>query len=466
MFGLTTGLAILLVLCILCACLFEFINGFHDTANAVATVIYTKSLKPTTAVIWSGIVNSLGVFFGGIGVTLGIVSLLPIETLIDGNIYHNVGMVMALLLTAIIWNFATWYVGIPCSSSHTLIGSILGVGLGYSLMYDKADAVNWGKAGEIGTSLLVSPLVGFSLAIFLMFILRRILTKKSIIFKEPEPDAKPPFWVRVILVITCTLVSFFHGSNDGQKGIGLMMLILIAIVPGYFALNGDKNIDDLKPALATVHTMVDKIDRSELKGKDTVEFKKMTTSIAKLDTLVAKTPEQQAETKSKFGYRKHILVIGKSYDNLLKGGHVSLSKENQKIMKKEGIGKMKGFTDFAPKWVIILISISLGLGTMIGWKRIVVTIGEKIGKQHLTYSQGASAEIVASTTIGLASMFNLPVSTTHVLSSGIAGSMVASKGVKNLQSKTIRNILIAWVLTLPVCMTMAGLLFWIFRMIF
>ena len=466
MFGLTTGLAILLVVCILCACLFEFINGFHDTANAVATVIYTKSLKPTTAVIWSGIVNSLGVFFGGIGVTLGIVSLLPIETLIDSNIYHNLGMVMALLLTAIIWNLATWYVGIPCSSSHTLIGSILGVGLGYSLMYDKADAVNWTKAGEIGTALLVSPLVGFSIAIILMFILRRLLTKKSVIFKETDPEQKPPFWIRFILIATSTLVSFFHGSNDGQKGIGLMMLILIAIVPGYFALNSEKDIKDLKPALVTVHNMVDKIDQKELKGKDTVEFKKMMASISKLDTLVTKTAEQQAETKSKFGYRKHILVIGKCYDNLLKGGHVNLSLENQKILKKEGIGKMKSFTDFAPGWVIALISISLGLGTMIGWKRIVVTIGEKIGKQNITYAQGASAQLVAATTIALAGAYNLPVSTTHVLSSGVAGSMVASKGVKNLQSKTIRNILIAWVLTLPVCMTMAGLLFWIFRMIF
>jgi phosphate/sulfate permease len=122
MFGLETGILILLVFCLLAACVFEFINGFHDTANAVATVIYTKSLKPTQAVVWSGIVNFLGVITGGVGVGMGIVNLLPVELLIDQNVYHAIAMVLALLFSAIIWNFGTWYYGIPSSSSHTLIG--------------------------------------------------------------------------------------------------------------------------------------------------------------------------------------------------------------------------------------------------------------------------------------------------------------------------------------------------------
>jgi PiT family inorganic phosphate transporter len=465
MFGLDTGLTILLILCLLCACLFEFINGFHDTANAVATVIYTKSLKPTQAVIFSGIFNAIGVFVGGIGVTLSIVALLPLETLIDPNIYHNIGMVMALLITAIFWNFSTWYLGIPCSSSHTLIGSILGVGLGYSLMTD-SDAVNWKEASKIGTALFVSPLVGFSLAIFLMFLLRRILTKKSAIFKEPEPDQKPPIWIRIILIITCGTVSLFHGQNDGQKGIGLIMLILIAIIPGYFALNNDLKLDDMKPAITQVREITSLIDQSQLQKKDMEDYKKITKSTDKLETLTSYPAEIQKADSVKFAFRKNILVLSKSFENLMKGGHANLSAENEKKMKEIGIGKLKKYTDFAPQWVIILIAISLGLGTMIGWKRIVVTIGEKIGKQHLTYAQGASAELVASITIGLATAYKLPVSTTHVLSSGIAGSMVASKGVKNLQSKTIKTILIAWVLTLPVCMLVSGSLFWLFRTIF
>ena len=467
MFGLTTGLTILLALCILCACIFEFVNGFHDTANAVATVIYTKSLKPTYAVMWSGFLNFLGVFFGGISVATGILTLLPVETLIDPNIYHNIGMVLAILLTAIMWNLATWYVAIPCSSSHTLIGSILGVGLGFYLLPSNggvADPINWKKAGEIGTSLLISPLFGFSLAVFLMFMMRRLLTKKNIIFKEPEPDQKPPMWIRIILILTCSGVSFFHGSNDGQKGVGLMMLILIAIVPGYFALN--KNLETkemVKPAYEAM-AYINKIDTTELKTKEKEELVKITKGLGKLEGLTKELEVNPSNDSVRFQIRKNILVASKGIDKLFKSGNVSLSENNQKELKHQ-VKELKGYTDYAPTFVLILISLSLGLGTMIGWKRIVVTIGEKIGKQHLTYAQGAAAELVATATIGASTGLGLPVSTTHVLSSGIAGSMVASKGIKNLQSKTIRNILIAWVLTLPVCMVCSGLLFWLFRTI-
>lgn len=464
MFSLTTGLTVLLVLCLLAAGIFEFINGFHDSANAVATVIYTKSLKPTQAVVLSGIFNAAGVFLGGIGVAMGIVALLPIETLIDPNIYHNLGMVMALLITAISWNFFTWYIGIPCSSSHTLIGSILGVGLGYSMMFD-VEAVNWQEAGKIGTWLLISPLIGFSLAIVLMYILRRLLTKKNIIFKETGPNDKPPMWVKGVLIATCSLVSFSHGQNDGQKGIGLVMLILIAIVPGYFAIDSNLKMDGMKPAIEKVSEKIAMIDKNQLKEKDTMDYNKIKNSITKIKALIALPSAVQQADSIKFGYRNHILVLSKSWENIVKGEHVNLSIEAQAEVKTAGIDKLKKYTDFAPDWVIILIALSLGLGTMVGWKRIVVTIGEKIGKQSLTYSQGASAQLVASITIGLASFFKLPVSTTHVLSSGVAGSMVASKGVKNLQARTLKNILIAWVLTLPVCMLMAGSLFWLFRTI-
>ena len=173
MFELDFAHSALLVICLFAACSFEFVNGFHDTANAVATVIYTNSLKPWAAVIWSGIWNFLGVFAGGIAVAVGIINLLPVETLVDQNIAHSLSMVLALLLTAIFWNLLTWYLGIPCSSSHTLIGSILGVGLAYSLLPEAiGEAVNWTKAKEIGLSLLISPLFGFSMTIILMYLIR------------------------------------------------------------------------------------------------------------------------------------------------------------------------------------------------------------------------------------------------------------------------------------------------------
>jgi phosphate/sulfate permease len=344
---------------ILLACAFEFVNGFHDTANAVATVIYTKSLKPTTAVVWSGFMNFLGLVTGGVGVTMAIVSLIPKEILTDTDTTHTIQMIAALLISAIGWNLLTWYKGIPASSSHTLIGAIIGIGVGYSLLYG-VDVINWKKAYDIGKALFLSPLLGFSLVILIMIILYKVMKKKTI-FQEPDGINPPPFYIRAILFTTCSLVSFFHGRNDGQKGIGLVMIILMAFLPTIYNLDNVAN---------------------------------------------------------------------------------------------------------PPMWVMWMVALSLGIGTMIGWKRIVVTIGEKIGKQHLTYAQGATAELVAAITIGLSTAFKLPVSTTHILSSGIAGSMVASKGVKNLQTNTIKTILSAWILTLPVTIISSAGLFLLFRFIF
>lgn len=467
MFGLDPTLTTLLIFCLLAAFAFEFINGFHDTANAVATVIYTNSLKPWVAVVWSGIWNALGVFAGGITVAVGITSLLPIELLTDTNIHHSVALIMSLLITAIIWNLGTWYLGIPCSSSHTLIGSILGVGLAFSFIAENKSVsyVNWGKASDIGLSLLVSPLVGFSLAILLMYILRQVVKNKSI-FKEPNTTAPPPFWIRSILLVTCTGVSFSHGSNDGQKGVGLVMLILIAIVPGYFAIDSSKDITDYKRNINDIQQMVGYVDASRLNKTDSFEYAKFNSLVNSLEGRLSYAKEFAYLTeREKYGIRKDIIQINKSSKKMLESADLSLSSNDKKKLKSK-VEELKSVTDYAPDWVILLIAVALGLGTMVGWKRIVKTIGEKIGKQHLTYAQGASSELVAAGTIGLSTYFGLPVSTTQVLSSGIAGSMVASKGVKNLQPATIKSIAIAWILTLPVTVILSGGLFLLFRMIF
>ena len=470
MFGLELSYSILLVLCLVAACIFEFVNGFHDTANAVATVIYTNSLKPWIAVIWSGFMNSLGVFLGGITVAMGIVNLLPVETLVDQNIAHSISMVGALLLSAIFWNLLTWYFGIPCSSSHTLIGSILGVGIAYSLLPGSTgDAVNWGKAQEIGLSLLISPLFGFTMVIILMFLLRTI-TKDTPsgddLFKEPKKNAPPPPWIRGILLITCTLVSFFHGQNDGQKGVGLVMLILIGIVPGYFALNGKIETGSMLSPLKKIEVQINSIDSTTLAKPDRLKLAESLKMNQRLQQQFASNESLEEIPKDqRFEVRKDLLVMNRNITGLIKKEEVRMSDKDKDSMKGS-LKSLKKATDYSPGWVIVMISLSLGCGTMIGWKRIVKTIGEKIGKQHLTYAQGASAELVAANTIGLSSYYGLPVSTTHVLSSGIAGSMVASKGIKNLQPDTVRNILIAWLLTLPVVMVMAGSLFLLFRTIF
>lgn len=469
MFDLELSYTLLLVVCLIAACGFEFVNGFHDTANAVATVIYTNSLKPWAAVIWSGLMNALGVFLGGISVAMGIVNLLPVETLIDQNIIHSLSMIGALLISAITWNLLTWYFGIPCSSSHTLIGSILGVGIAYSFLPEAAGAaVNWSKAADIGMSLLISPLFGFSVTIVLMYFLRVMTKKKSYgedLFKEPKKNSPPPPWIRGVLLLTCTGVSFFHGQNDGQKGVGLVMLILIGIVPGYFALNSGFDASSLQDPLKKLEVVMNTIDPSPLSEIDRNKLTEAKTLDSSLQVTLAGRNVESIPRDERFEIRREILVMDRNLNNLLGKEEVRLS-SSDKTLIKDNLKSLRKITDYSPTGVIVMIALSLGLGTMIGWKRIVKTIGEKIGKEHLSYAQGASAELVAASTIGLSSYYGLPVSTTHVLSSGIAGSMVASKGVKNLQPETVRNILIAWFLTLPVVMTMAGSLFLLFRGIF
>lgn len=462
----TTGLIVLLVICLVLACTFEFVNGFHDTANAVATVIYTNSLKPTVAVVYSGILNFLGVLTGGIAVAMGIVNLLPMEVLVDTNVYHGVAMILALLLSAIIWNLGTWYFGIPASSSHTIIGSILGIGIAFYFLPDTGGngAVNWDKAKDTGLALLISPLMGFSVAILVMFLFKRLI-KNDIIYKEPIPGKKPPIWVRMILWTTCGLVSFFHGQNDGQKGVGLVMMILIAIMPGYFSLDEKLNLQSINGNLQKIEQLMVKADTTILGGKEFKMYKEIFSHGDHFHTQTqGKFKSSEIAVTDRFQLRKDVVKITKGTEKIIASGNLSLSEKEIKTLKAE-IKEAKKLIEYAPSWVILMISVSLGLGTMVGWKRIVKTVGEKIGKQHMSYAQGASAELVASLGIGVASWFAMPVSTTHMLSSGIAGSMVAKKGLKNLQKKTITNIALAWVLTLPVTIVLSCGLFLLFRAI-
>lgn len=452
MFGLSIDLTLLLFLCLAAAFIFELVNGFHDTANAVATVIYTKTLRPWQAVLWSGLCNGLGVYFGGIAVAVGIISLLPPELLIDQNIHHNIALIMALLITAIAWNLGTWYFGIPASSSHTLIGSILGVGVGFGLLPDNQGlaAINWSKAFDVGLSLLISPLFGFLMSLLLVLLIEKMMKNPSK-YLTVKNQPKPPKWVRFFLITTCTGVSFSHGSNDGQKGVGLVMLILIGVAPAYFALNTKKDIHQL-PVHVNAY-------ESYLTTTKLVPSEKMTAAFDKLDEYLT----ADTSITNNFYARKELLtVFSETKLLLLSKSHLVTKDQKDEIQKLTN--ELKDYTDYAPQWVIIMISLALGIGTMIGWKRIVITIGEKIGKNHMTYSQGAAAEMVAMSTIGVSSYLGLPVSTTHVLSSGIAGSMVALDGFKNLQAKTLKNIGMAWVLTLPVTIISSALLYYIFRM--
>lgn len=454
--GLSTEASVMLLVCMLAVCFFEAINGFHDTANAVATVIYTKTLPPVFAVIWSGSWNFLGALFGGVAVAMGIVKLMPINDLMTVSVGENIALVLSILISAIIWNLGTWYLGIPSSSSHTLIGSLLGGGFAFWTIH-KGAGPNWAKATDIGLSLLVSPLFGFSLAILLMYILKTTVKKRKRIFSSPEETKKaPPLWIRAILITTCTLVSYFHGNNDGQKGVGLALVVLMAFMPIHFALN---------PAMTNEHLTqsIRKIEAALLQPTGAPETDASHLTLAKAATTVAAMIDttDRANKEGTFVIRKELQGLYKKMDVALKGGVVT--GEQAKIIKSE-LKSLNQSYEFSPTWVVAMIAICLGIGTMIGWKRIVVTIGEKIGKSHLNYAQGASAELCAAAVIGVSSASGLPVSTTHVLSSGIAGTMVAQGGISNLQKKTVKNIALAWILTLPVTMLLSALLFLLFRL--
>lgn len=467
---------IFLLLALLLALTFEFVNGFHDTANAVATVIYTHSLRPTVAVVWSGICNLVGVLLSPGTVAFGVVALLPLDLVLNVGAGAGTATVFAMLISAIIWNLGTWYMGIPASSSHTLVGAILGVGLANSMMapgHAWGDGVNWTKAYEIGMSLLISPMVGFVSAALLL-LLFKLLVKRPELFVPPEKGKAPPFWVRSLLILTCTGVSYAHGSNDGQKGMGLIMLILIGILPFTFAVDmgtTQASINELIAASRAVSVeMVNHPAVTESKSADEelAAFVKTTGQLTggTFAALGSKCGEVSAVLEGKKSLneltgvqrrtlRSDLYLASESAGKLLKQAKIT-----DPPAKKAAVDFKKRadkLTKFIPDWVKFTVALALGLGTMIGWKRIVITVGEKIGKEHLTYAQGASAELVAMCTILSADRLGLPVSTTHVLSSGIAGTMAANNS--GLQMRTLQSLLLAWVLTLPVCVLLGAGIF-------
>lgn len=459
---------------------YEFINGFHDTANAVATVIYTKAMSPHLAVIASGIFNFLGVLLGGLGVAYAIVHLLPVDMLLNISSTRGMVLVFSLLAAAILWNLGTWYFGIPASSSHTLIGSLLGVCLANALIagIPISEGMNVKKAIDIMLSLLISPLVGFGCAALLLLWLKKMFTGPKI-HKTPQEreliDGKkhPPFWTRVTLVASAMGVSFVHGSNDGQKGIGLIMLVLIGLAPAQFVLNLESTkyqVERTRDAAqhlqtfykeheAKVSAIIDVNVPAQAVLPENVECKAKESMLV-INTLIAEmdgmTHYRDLDLAERRKLRRLLLCIDDAAKKVAKlDGFSGKEKSDLGSLRKD----LTATTEYAPLWVIIAVALALGLGTMMGWKRIVFTVGEKIGKSNMTYSQGMAAQITAATAIGVASVTGMPVSTTHVLSSAVAGTMVANKS--GLQFSTVKTILLAWLFTLPVTICLSAGLFYI-----
>jgi inorganic phosphate transporter, PiT family len=474
---------LLLFVALLIALGFEFVNGFHDTANAVATVIYTHTMPAHVAVVWSGFFNFLGVVLSSGAVAFSIVSLLPVELILQVGSAAGFAMVFALLIAAIIWNLGTWYLGLPASSSHTLIGSIIGVGVANAIMHgqDGTSGVDWSKATEIGYALLLSPLVGFFAAAVLLLALKFVVRNPAL-YQAPKGDQPPPWWIRGILVLTCTGVSFAHGSNDGQKGMGLIMLILIGTVPTAYALNRAMPASQME-TFRTTSAAAAAIIRRKAEGYNVLGDPRpaVTQFVARRKINEGTYPslavlvEDIAKQINEYGSLAKVpsAAVGNTRNDIYLASEALrfLMKDKENDLSPDEVATLTAYkrsldaaTKFIPLWVKIAVAISLGLGTMIGWKRIVITVGEKIGKAHLTYAQGASAELVAMGTIGLADVYGLPVSTTHVLSSGVAGTMAANGS--GLQWSTVRNLLMAWVLTLPAAIMISATLYVLFVNVF
>jgi len=470
---------ILLGLALLIALGFEFVNGFHDTANAVATCIYTHSLEPHVAVVYSGLMNFTGVLLSTGTVAFAIIQLLPVELILKVSKGSGFSMVFALLVAAILWNLATWYRGLPASSSHTMIGSIIGVGIANQLMQGNSGTagVDWEQVTKVFKQLLLSPVVGFALAMLIFFFFK-LVARDPRLYKAPEGTAPPPFYIRALLILTCGGVSYFHGSNDGQKGMGLIMLILVGTVPTAYALNhavGAGEVQTFAAVSTQMSTMLDQYVKPGTVMQDAdpelenfVSTKKFEPGVTlALQQMVIDIRNEATEYGSlgavpqqmQANVRNQMYLTSETLRLMAKNGGPKMSAADTKILTNYK-GYLDKSTKFIPLWVKVAVALALGMGTMIGWKRIVVTVGEKIGKTHLTYAQGAAAEIATMITIGLSDQYGLPVSTTHILSSGIAGTMAANKS--GLQMSTVRDIAMAWVFTLPAAALLSGSLFWLF----
>jgi PiT family inorganic phosphate transporter len=454
----------LLIFALIMVILFEATNGFHDAANAVATVIYTKSLQPGPAVVLSGVMNFIGVLTGGIAVAYALVELLPAEVLSPPDGGPAVAMLVSLFVAALAWNLGTWWLALPNSSSHCLIGSLIGVALGNALARSRsiAEGVHWPQLWKVLEALAISPLLGFVFAGGLYLLCRRTLHDPHLY--QPVGDHPPIWWMRGILVVTCSAVSFAHGTNDGQKSIGLIMLTIIGLFPATYALNPTSNesLQDLAALMRQAAPLVSRYGDDEkqdaLGAVQSIERRAMEDQAkhpaAKKIKLEVGLQSPPARAQSSVRDDVYRIISQLKHAEESPGMDKEDNKTVQEISKRLGSA-----VEYAPVWVRMLSAVCLGLGTMIGYQRIVKTLGERLGNVHLTPAQGASTEIVSAILIGTAGFTGLPVSTTHIVTSGIGGTMVTAGA--GLRYRMISRVAIAWLVTLPVTIVIAGGLYYL-----
>jgi low-affinity inorganic phosphate transporter len=494
----------------------EAVNGFHDTANAVATVIYANAMKPLPAVALAAVMNFLGVLAGGTAVAFGLVYLLPNEMIAGINTIEEIALFLALIVTALGWNFGTWWLGIPNSTTHTYIGSIIGVAMAHAFVRGQPvlDQINWHQGQKILITLAVSPLVGFILGFVLLKLIplfvrdpamyrpalhhkrhpdwdkwdqdpvstevagapsrevaaaigalppgslqteRRPQQPSATAGGRPDeaslPETRPPVGIRAGLIAGSAGVAFLHGSNDGQKSIGLMMLVLIALAPLSYGLNSRRlNEADIQNG-ARVLEQVEPIaaqfvsDPAIGKGAQLV-LDETRNLLALVSTRECADPKNQ-QSPSCAKMRMGLLSLHQTISRALKKGGDLGKFSPQQVEQLTNARKMLGeFIEYVPFWVILLSALVLGLGTAVGYEKIVVTLGEKMGSAHMNAAQGTAAQASAIIGIGLANFGGMPVSTTHVLSAAVLGSVAGTKGEK-VNMHTAGKIAMTWFTTLP-----------------
>jgi phosphate/sulfate permease len=436
----------LLFLAFALALAFEAVNGCHDTSNAVATIIYTRSMKAPLAVVWSGLWNFLGVLLGGTAVAFTFVHLLPVSLLATLDTRLKVALILSPLLAALTWNAATWLRGLPVSSSHSLVGALLGVGLADIWFVDRlhGGVLDWSAIGHVGLALLVSPLLGFGLAFVLYWLVARISRDPRL--HDLQPGQRPPMWLRATLTATCAGVSFTHGSNDGQKTIGLFMLILMSLAPAIFSVDVRLGAPELARAAEAAGRLETNLRQRPGADPAVIEAAgRLSQTLSRSGSLRDVPPGDRSRLRADL-----LRVTGSASAGVAPSERRQIGEWSRSLLR---------VTEHVPNWVMLMSAICLAVGTMVGWKRIVITVGEKIGRTHLTPAQGSSAEVVAMAMISLADFGGMPVSTTHVLSSGVAGTMVARRS--GVQPATVRSIALAWILTLPTTMLLSALFFYV-----
>ncbi|MGF6726034.1 PiT family inorganic phosphate transporter [Paraburkholderia sp. GAS41] len=453
----------MLIVCLVMVLAFEATNGFHDASNAVATVIYTQSLNPVPAVIWSGLMNFIGVLVGGISVAYALVEILPPDVLTPPDGSPAVPMLVSIFAAALFWNILTWAFAIPNSSSHCIIGALIGVAAADALLKARGvtQGVDWKQIVTVLKGLAVSPVLGLLLAGGMYGILR-LVVRHGHLFETPKKGEPPVWWLRGLLILTCTTVSFSHGTNDGQKSIGLIMLTIIGLLPAAYALNPQATgqmtelSQNAAAALPLIQQYGDDVKAQAMKSATLLQ-----NAGAQLDgeARKLKTHEKTADTPQTVAVRAQLR--GAVYDVLSELKHVGELADVSAADKAKAadlLKKMAPPVQYAPLWVRVLSALCLGVGTMIGYKRVVRTLGERLGKQHMTPGQGVSAELVGSLLIGTAGFTGLPVSTTHIITSGIAGTMVA--GGEGVQGAMLWRIALTWAVTLPVTILLSAGLFY------